>query len=460
MAPQFFLYARKSTDAEDRQVLSIEAQLAEIRLYAERERLLIKREFVESMTAKQPGRPIFNDMIARLERGEADGIVTWHPDRLARNSIDGGRVVYLLDIGHIKFLKCPTFWFENTPQGKFMLNIAFGQSKYFIDNLSENVKRGIRQKLRRGEWPSFSPIGYVADPKSRQLIVDPVKGPGVRKLFEAHASGKHTLKDLQQLSAPWGLVSRKGRPLPVSLVQHILNNTFYYGLMRFKGELYPGIHEPLISKDLFERVQEMLVRKGRPHKYRKHDFPLLGLAQCATCGCSVTAERQKGHHYYRCTKKRGECPEPYVREEVLADQIRAGIDRVALPSDMFQKLLAAWAQERTEVNQPIARLKTELAERLPALQGKLDRLLDARLDGLIEKSEYQSKKEALLKEKIVLEEKLRQWERGAIGWLEPCREFLEAAHGARQRAASENLASRRDFLPLWDTVRTHFQQLL
>lgn len=139
--PTVFLYARKSTDVEDKQVLSIEAQLAELRSYAKLEGLEIAEEFVEKKSAKMPGRLVFNDMMNRLERKEAVGIIAWHPDRLARNSVDGGRVVYLLDCEHISMLKFPTFWFENTSQGKFMLSIAFGQSKYYVDSLSENTKR-------------------------------------------------------------------------------------------------------------------------------------------------------------------------------------------------------------------------------------------------------------------------------------------------------------------------------
>jgi DNA invertase Pin-like site-specific DNA recombinase len=160
---KYFLYARKSTEEDDRQVLSIESQLAELREFAAKERLEIVASFTEAKTAKEPGRTQFGAMLAAIERGEAQGILSWHPDRLARNPIDGGKIIYLVDTGLIQALKFPTFWFESTPQGKFMLNIAFGQSKYFVDNLSENVKRGLRQKLRRGEWPGWVPVGYLND---------------------------------------------------------------------------------------------------------------------------------------------------------------------------------------------------------------------------------------------------------------------------------------------------------
>jgi DNA invertase Pin-like site-specific DNA recombinase len=134
--------------------------LSELRELARKENLLVVDELVESQTAKIPGRPVFNEMIERLERGEASGILAWHPDRLARNSIDGGRIIHLVDTGKIRELKFPTFWFEPTPQGKFMLSIMFGQSKYYVDSLSENIRRGSDKKSRTasGRWLRRSDI--------------------------------------------------------------------------------------------------------------------------------------------------------------------------------------------------------------------------------------------------------------------------------------------------------------
>ncbi len=163
--------------------MSLEAQETELKEFALRENLLIAATFRESQTAKEPGRPIFNDMLKRMESGEAEGILAWHPDRLARNSIDGGRVIFLIDTGKIKALKSPTFWFEPTPQGKFMLNIAFGQSKYFVDNLSENTKRGLRQKLRRGELPGYAPLGYLNDLLKHTMYKDPERFRLVKQNF-------------------------------------------------------------------------------------------------------------------------------------------------------------------------------------------------------------------------------------------------------------------------------------
>jgi len=152
----------------------------------------------ESKTAKQPGREEFGRMLKMIEAGKADGIVSWHPDRLARNSVDGGQIIYLLDTGKLHDLKFPSFWFENTPQGKFMLNIAFGQSKYYVDNLGENVKRGNRQKIRRGEYPNKAPLGYVNDPKTKTIKVDKKTAKIMVRVFKLFASGGFSFIDLQR----------------------------------------------------------------------------------------------------------------------------------------------------------------------------------------------------------------------------------------------------------------------
>src|ERR1035437_9828989 len=156
---KFFLYTRKSTDTEDRQVYSIEHQLAELRQLAARKGLHVAAEFTESRTAHTPGRPVFNEMIVRIKKGEASGILAWHPDRLSRNPIDGGQIMHLVDEKIITHLEFSVFWFEATPQGNLMLSIAFGMSKYYTDALSQNIKRGLRQRVNDGHFPARPPVG-------------------------------------------------------------------------------------------------------------------------------------------------------------------------------------------------------------------------------------------------------------------------------------------------------------
>ncbi|MBU4480837.1 recombinase family protein [Patescibacteria group bacterium] len=221
----------------------------------------------EAQTAKEPGRKVFGEMLDRICAGEASGILAWHPDRLARNSIDGGKIIYLLDTGKLLDLKFPTFWFDSTPQGKFMLSIAFGQSKYYIDNLSENIKRGHRQKLRKGIWPGFAPLGYLNNHRTKEIDLDKEKSPFIKKAFELYATGEYTLKAVRQFLADSGISSYRKRPLSVSCVQRFLKNHFYYGVFRFNNEFYQGSHEPIISKNpaLYVLVNSTLI-------FQKHNL--------------------------------------------------------------------------------------------------------------------------------------------------------------------------------------------
>jgi DNA invertase Pin-like site-specific DNA recombinase len=443
---KFFLYARKSTDDEERQMLSIEAQLAELREYASNEGVTVTREFVESRTAKTPGRPIFNDMLERIENGEASGLLAWHPDRLARNWADGGHIVNLLDTGKLAALRFPTFWFEDTPQGKFVLSIAFSQSKYYSDALSQNVQRGMRQKLRRGEFPGKPPVGYLNEPRLRTIIVEPGKAELVRRMFEAYATGSYTFDDLHELVVGWGLTSHREKPIARSMLPQLLANPFYIGLFRFAGETHEGSHQPIVSKALFDEVQNVMARRGRPHKPRRNPLPYLGFIQCGECGASITGERQKGHHYYRCTRKLGPCSQKrFIREEALTDELRAITASVSVPAERGADMLAQvreWRQSESDCR------ASELAEertRLGKAESRLSRLLDVYLEGDIEQADYSRKKGELLHEKTGIRERIRRIEREGSAWLEPLEAFLNDAILAETTAFSGTEAELRGF---------------
>ena len=289
--PKYFLYARKSTEDDDKQVMSIESQLFELREYARKENLEILEEFQESKSAKTPGRVVFSEMMAKVEELGNVGILAWHPDRLARNSVDGGRVIYAVDTGKIVSLRFPTFWFEPTPQGLFMFQVAFGQSKYYSDNLVQNVNRGIRQKLRRGEWLNLAPFGYVNNPRTRNIELHPTKSRVVMRAFEEYAKGTHTYVSLAQFLADLGVVTRNGTPLAKVSIKKLLTNRAYLGFVKHHVEWFDGNFEPLISPQLFETAQKVLKVRECPRKTRKnHDFPFRSLFRCCECGSMFTAQ--------------------------------------------------------------------------------------------------------------------------------------------------------------------------
>ena len=448
---KFYLYARKSTEDEERQVMSIEAQLAELNEFARREEIIIAETFIESKSAKKPGREIFNKMIEKIYASkEPIGIIAWHPDRLARNSVDGGQIIYLIDISKITTLKFPTHWFEPTPQGLFMLQVAFGQSKYYSDNLSENVKRGIRQKIRRGEYPYLAPFGYVNDKNSRNIVVEPTEAKILKEAFQEFADGKHSLATLSTRLYFLGLVSSNGTALGKHTVLRILTNNTYLGLIEHKGELYEGNFEAIIDKATFDDVQKELKRKSKQRKQKNggHNFALAGLLQCGECGGGIVGQyAKKGRYiYYRCSKRMGvKCTQPYTQDILLINQIKEKLQEVALPKDWADFMLTEIElMQKTEIAEQRSfcqNLENEIEE----IQKKQDKLVNAFLDGIIEPDDYVKGKEKLIKDKVKLKEQLTDFGKKGVVWFELSRNFVKAAHQAEKLASTEDLLEIKSF---------------
>jgi len=452
---KFFVYARKSTDSEDRQVRSIADQLAELRELAKKENIEIVDTLVEKQTAKIPGRPVFAEMLKRIEAGEAEGILAWHPDRLARNSVDGGQIIYLVDTGIIKELKFPTFWFDPTPQGKFMLSIAFGQSKYYIDNLSENIKRGHRQKLKNGLWPQMAPLGYLNNRETKQIYVDKEKAKFIKKAFEAYASGKHTLKELRKIINGLGLRGRRDKMLSVSNYQYLLQNPFYYGVIRYNGEYFEGKHEPIIAKKLFDQAQEVMKQKSKPQKVDKMKFFLYrGLFKCGECGFAITADKKikpsgKSYTYYYCTQKNPNhiCSQNvFTREEKISSQINETIQKVSLPDDWAQEMLNELQKEKNEATQSSRFFAQKTESEIKEVDEKLEKLMNAYLASALSLDEYRETKNKLVNQKRLLKDELTAFEQKSNNRFELAARFINTVKQAEIIALQENPEQGRDFL--------------
>src|SRR3990167_5981459 len=403
------MYARKSTEDDDRQILSIQAQLAELQEYSAKEKFDIVASFCEAKTAKEPGRTVFAEMLSLIEKGKADGILSWHPDRLARNSVDGGKIIHMVDRGLIRSLKFPTHWFEPTPQGLFMLQIAFGQSKYYVDNLRENVTRGMRQKIRNGVWPLWAPLGYLNNPKTRGIDINPDKATKVKKLFELYATSNYNLRELAEWCKQHKLKSNLEKDMTISHIHKTLRNVFYTGLMRYNSEIFEGTHEPILTKKLFDRVQTLMREKGKPQKVRTHNFPFVGLMKCP-CTAAITAEKKvkpsgREYTYYRCTKKKGPCAEKhFLRQEGLETQIKSFLQKVSLSSQDTEKVLAALDSEEVQAKQQAQSEAQTLKAEIGTMDNRLEKMLNLYLADALSTAEYAAKKEKLVLEKATLNE--------------------------------------------------------
>ncbi len=463
----YFLYVRKSTDVEDKQVLSIAAQIAELKEYAARMGIYTVDVIIEKQTAKKPGRKKFNKMLECIEAGEANGILAWLPDRLSRNSVDSGKIIYMLDEHVLLDLKFPHFWFENTPQGKYMLANEFNSSKQYVDNLSLNTKRGLREKVRRGEMPGVVPVGYINDVRTKTAKVDKRLAPIVREAFELYARGDKRLDEIADFLYAKGIKtkSRKvggerkagGKPYSRNRVTRILNNPFYYGHFRYVGEAYEGSHKGIVSKRLFDQVQTALERRGKPQRKAKNEpKPLCGLVYCS-CGMMFTAEtrikRQKNgnvhvYTYYRCTRKSKTvvCREPHIRAEELDKQLTELLSGFAMPTAWADKLRELMRNDEASEKADFVRATGKDKQSIAQLSDKLQRLLDGYLEGDIERELYQVKRAEILGQKKRLEEKIEQATVGVLTWVGPMTAWFERAVSICKIAKSDDLLAKKSLL--------------
>ena len=453
----YFLYARKSTDVEDKQVMSIEGQLAELRALAKSEGLEIADEFVEKRTAKMPGRPIFNEMVRRIQKGEAQGIVCWKLDRLARNPVDGGQVSWMLQQGSVSHIRTHDKHHYSS-DNVLMMSVEFGMANQFIRDLSTNVKRGLRAKVKRGEFPSTAPVGYQNDVRLKTIVVDRKKSKVIRAAFELYAEGNSRLEDISKFLIENGVRSLNGNPLHKDCVKWILTNPFYYGHFRYGGEIHEGRHTPIIEKRLFDTVQKVIVERGHPMKATSEPRPLCGLLRCGTCGMMITGEDKvkkqckngniHRYVYYHCTKKSKtiQCAEPCIREEALAVELSDMLSRYAMPSPWAHEFNLCMETDRKTAHRESSGMIEDLRRKVFALSERSQRLLDVYLAQDIDRETYLKERAKLFSEKKTAEENIARLERDAGAWLEPMQAWVLTASTLGEIAERNDLPSKKSSL--------------
>ena len=394
---QAVIYASVSSKEQEKEGFSIPAQLKLLKEYAAAQGFAVVQEYVDVETAKQTGRAAFGEMVAYLKQRYAIRVILVEKtDRLYRNfkdyvTLDELSVeIHLVKEGFVLSR-------ESRSSEKFMHGIKVLMAKNYIDNLSEEARKGMQEKAEQGIWPTKAPLGYcnVAGSDGKKIIVtDPNVAPIVAKLFAWYATGQYALKEVARKAHDAGFSYRRtGASVPVSAVHSILRNRLYTGQYEWNGKLIKGAHEPLISLELWERVQAVLDgRSASKHRRMTHDFAFSGLITCHKCGCSVVGEIKKQKYvYYHCTgyadKCRGSpatCRRRYVREEVLEQQFTDLLGRLQFDDEVLEwvreALHASHADERREHEDAIERLLDEHKR----IGGRINAMYLDKLDGRVD----------------------------------------------------------------------------
>ena len=445
-----FLYCRKSSEGEDKQMLSIPSQIKELKQVANKLNLKIVDTYQESKSAKAPGRPKFSEMMDRLYKKEADGILGWKLDRLARNPVDGGTVIWAVKDRGIEIITSSQTYSHGN-ENSLLMYVEFGMAQKFIDDLGKNVKRGLRAKAELGWYPEHAPLGYKNTPDRKKgfkiILEDKKKFCLIKKIFEEIISGKQASSVYKLAVNEWKLTGQNGLPITTSTFYYLLNNPFYYGEFEWpkrSGNWFEGKHKAMITREQFDLVQKALGKYGRPIAHN-HNFDLTGLIRCKRCGCAITASKKTKYYkgtkrtatyvYYHCTKKSKdiECDAKPMTEKDLVGQISE-----LLLSLRPKKEFIAWAKEWLSVLHKHESFDQEsiLKSQQRALEGvenKLNRLLDMRLNDLLNDKIYKAKKRDLSLEKKDIKKKLKNIDKSLNGWRYKVENTLDFAYTCQKR---------------------------
>lgn len=481
---RYVLYARKSEEAEDRQVQSIEDQENYLKQLVSSRGLAIVRTFSEARSAKAPGqRPEFEKMVQLIEKGSADGIVCWQINRLSRNPVESGRLAWLLQRGVIRSIL--THDREYRPEDNALIfSVETGMANQFILELSRNVKRGLQGKLDRGGLPGRAPIGYL-NVTLNNLTKDKVVAPDserfaiVRQGWDLMLSGGYNLADLARKFEELGLtapVRRRsgGKPLKRGALYKLFRNPFYAGIVRRGGRDYPGKHEAMVSLSEFERVQELL-GNVRHHPKRFH-FTFAQLLRCGECGSMITAEihtkyikaakAYRTYRYYRCTwrgRLKGCTQKKYISEEALNAKIAREITAYELSPAARTHALAFLREHANTVEGAVSNLRAGLERGVSALRLKLQRLVQMFYSDLVTESVFLEEQHSLQTTLAHQEQQLREADNKTTVVRKRVHDVFHFATELRERFENGTMEEKRLILTkLWSNRilrdgRLHFE---
>jgi len=457
--PEYVIYARKSTESEDRQVLSIPAQIQELERVAARQGVRVGRTLTESKSAKAPGRVVFGSLMRDIYAGKVRGVLCWKMDRLARNHLDTGQILQALADDKLERVITSDQIYTRDSNDRLMGGVVLGMATKFIDDLRANVKRGIRARAERGWLSSKVPQGYLNDQVAKTIVDDPERFGLVRRVWELVLTGTIRLDEVLRIAnEDWGYRTRKtkrggGKPLSRSGVYRMLSNSFYAGIVRLPdGSAFKGAHRPMVTLEEFDRVQAILGRPGR-ERPQKHEFTFAGLLRCGNCGRTITPEAHvkpsgRRYVYYRCASPRTNrrCMEPAVSEGDLEAQLARYFKRLAIPDEVLAFLrdrLTRTLQVETGLRSEV---RSSLEKAIAHTHRKEENLLSLRLRDSVDDETFERMRADLQTENQRLQARLASLERNPEETVRVVQTVLEFAARLSHHFESGTGFQRRSIL--------------
>ena len=450
--PQAVIYARVSSKEQEKEGFSIPAQIKLLRAYAEKNRIEIIQDFQDVETAKQSGRIGFSEMFSFLKKTpDCRIILVEKTDRLYRNFKDWVTLDEMeLELHLVK--ENVVISKDSRSSEKFIHGIKVLMAKNYIDNLSEETRKGMLEKAEQGIWPSFAPLGYrnLKGENGKNVIEpDPDLAPIIPRLFERYATGNCSIREITQMAQSDGMVFRKSKdPVPVATVHKILRNRIYCGDFDWKGKTYHGNHLPLVTKDLWNRVQEVMDQRfSKRHRKIKHEFAFSGLISCGHCGCSLVGEIKKGRYvYYHCTGYKGKCPDPYTREEVFEEKFTELLEGLSFDNEVLEWVTEALRQshedEKDYHDEAISRLQNEYRR----LQSRIDAMYLDKLDGKIDEASFERKAREWREEQDRIQRTIEEHQGANQSYLDEGIRILELSQRAHELFQKQEAREKRRLL--------------
>jgi site-specific DNA recombinase len=463
---KYAIYCRKSSETEDRQILSLESQVTELKKLSDNLDLDIVKIYQESKSAKAPDkRPLFQEIIDQIKLEEIEGVVCWDINRLSRNPVDSGLLQWLLQNEKIKEIVTPRKTYHKEDTG-LLMSVELGSANQFILDLSKNVKRGLRTKAEKGWLPNGSKPGYMNDKYSekgnKKIKPDPIRFPLIKEVWNLMLTGKYSaLQVFNILNTKLCYKSTKkkrigGKPMQRSQFYTLLSDPFYYGEFEFpvgSGEYYQGKHKTMITKEEFEKVQTIMGNKSATRPSSK-TFAFTGLMKCDECGSAITAEEKKKYYrktnnhahyiYYHCTHRKtgNTCKQGSIEQKELEKQFLESLDKISIPHNFAQFAIDNLYRIQQEDQRLGKDIQKNTENQIKNIEDKLNKLLDLVVSETITESDYKAKKSDLERQLKILKSNYQPTD----DWIKKAESIFNVSRLVKQRFQSGSDEEKRDLL--------------